>query len=198
MKNNRRKRPTKNLLVFLGSRFPKNPVYAEAAAHLGKLMVEQGWRLIYGGSNRGLMGVLAAAVLKNGGEVIEITPEAFFCIHNDFRPTQQHVLPTIRERKDMMHCKADAIIAFPGGLGTLEELVEVQSWNSSGFLDVPMVLLNTNGIWDDLLSLLDRLEREGFLYDLPKFKFSHVDAPEEALKFLSGELKKKNAKKIMT
>ncbi|MBF0323450.1 TIGR00730 family Rossman fold protein [Magnetospirillum moscoviense] len=150
--------------VFCGSSMGNRPVYAEAAAALGRLVAERGLGLVYGGGNVGLMGITANAALAAGGEVIGIIPEALMRMevgHIDL--TQLHVVGSMHERKALMADMADAFIALPGGIGTMEELFEVWTWGQLGLHPKPLGFLDVDGYFDHLHTFLDHMVAEGFL-----------------------------------
>ncbi|CAA7611662.1 conserved hypothetical protein [Magnetospirillum sp. LM-5] len=150
--------------VFCGSSMGNRPVYAEAAAALGRLVAERGLGLVYGGGNVGLMGITANAALAAGGEVIGIIPEALMRMevgHIDL--TELHVVGSMHERKAQMADMADAFIALPGGIGTMEELFEVWTWGQLGLHPKPLGFLDVDGYFDHLHTFLDHMVAEGFL-----------------------------------
>ena len=153
-----------NLCVYCGSRPGAQPGYAVAARELGRLIGEQGHGLVYGGGNVGLMGIVADAVLGAGGPVIGVIPQALVereVGHQGL--SEQLVVPDMHTRKRMMAERADAFIAMPGGIGTLEELYEVWTWRQLGYHDKPVGLLNVHGFYDALLRFMDQAVSEGFL-----------------------------------
>ena len=154
----------KNLLLFCGSSKGNDPAIAEMANNLGKYLAENNFRLIYGGGNVGLMGIIANSVMQNGGEVIGIIPE-FLMVrevgHVDV--TEFHVVKSMHERKALMCDKADLILAIPGGFGTFDELFEMLTWLQLGLHSKPIGLLNFDGFFDLLLKQLDVMVDKGFL-----------------------------------
>jgi uncharacterized protein (TIGR00730 family) len=170
-----------NICVYCGSRPGAKPAYAEAARSLGDLIAKRGHGLVYGGGDVGLMGIVADAVLAAGGPVVGVIPEAL--VQKEVghqRLTEQHVVPTMHIRKQMMAERADAFIALPGGIGTLEELYEVWTWRQLGYHDKPVGLLNVAGYFDDLLRFMDRSVSEGFL-DAAQREMPCVDTDVERL-----------------
>ncbi|MBB6004938.1 TIGR00730 family Rossman fold protein [Arcicella rosea] len=154
----------KNILVYCGSSFGQNEIYKSTAKNLGKLLAQQSLRLIYGGGSGGLMGVVADAVLENGGEVTGIIPsfmEAWEVQHKGL--TECIVVDSMHVRKQLMAERADAVIALPGGWGTLDELFEILTWRQIGLHKMPIGLLNTNGFYDDLIVMLNKMVTEGFV-----------------------------------
>lgn len=152
------------LCVYCGSSTGKRDVYVAAAGELGELLVQQEIGLVYGGSNVGIMGIIADTVLDGGGSVTGIIPNALHgkeIAHTGL--TELHVVDSMHERKSLMAILSDGFIAMPGGFGTLEEIVEVITWGQLGFHDKPCGLLNVNGYFDQLLAFLDHSREEGFL-----------------------------------
>lgn len=154
----------KSICVFAGSNPGERPDYVQAARELGRRAAERGLRVVYGGGRVGLMGELADAVLRAGGEVIGVIPEALLrkeVGHGAL--TDLRVVDTMHERKALMADLSDGVIALPGGLGTLEELFEMLTWGQLGIHKKPCGLLNAAGYYDDLLDFLDKAVREGFI-----------------------------------
>jgi len=138
-----------------------SPVYFNAAAELGKLLAENSITCINGGGIKGLMGAISNAVLENNGKVCGVIPQ--FMYDNGWVHTEiQEVIITsdMHSRKKTMADKSDACIALPGGLGTLEELLEIITWRQLGLYLKPIVILNTAGYYDNLLAMLDKADKE--------------------------------------
>jgi uncharacterized protein (TIGR00730 family) len=156
--------PSFSVCVYCGSRHGARPSYTEAARALGNAIGSRGWQLVYGGGNVGLMGEVADAVLAAGGRVVGVIPESLMqreVGHTGL--TELHVVPTMHQRKQMMAERADAFIALPGGIGTLEELYEVWTWRQLGYHRQPIGLLNIDGFYDTLLAFMQQTVDEGFL-----------------------------------
>ena len=152
-----------SLLVFCGSRTGHDPAHAELAATLGKLLAERGITLVYGGGGVGLMGVMARAALASGGSVVGIIPTTLMTAEiAQAGLTEMIVVDTLHERKALMHARADAILAIPGSIGTLDELFESMTWRELGIHDKPIWLLGPGGYWDPLVALLAHLDTTGF------------------------------------
>jgi uncharacterized protein (TIGR00730 family) len=150
--------------VYCGSNTGNNENYAEAARELAEVLVQSGIGLVYGGSSRGMMGLLADAVLAGGGEVEGVIPKSLLekeLAHDAL--TEMHVVASMHARKSMMAVLSDGFIAMPGGFGTLEEIIEILTWAQLQFHDKPCGLLNVNGYFNHLLSFLDHAEAEGFV-----------------------------------
>lgn len=170
----------KSITVFCGSSSGVRAEYAEAAKNLARLLVEKGIRLVYGGGNIGLMGIIADEVMKNGGEVIGIIPDSLDKKEVGHRGlTELRVVNSMHERKAQMAELADGFIAMPGGIGTFEEFFEILTWAQLGFHNKPCGILNIAGYYDDLLALCDNAVAEGFLRPLHrKLILDDADAQE--------------------
>ena len=153
-----------SVCVYCGSRHGARTSYTAAARAIGTAIGERGWQLVYGGGKVGLMGEVADATLAAGGRVVGVIPESLQKLevgHTGL--TELHVVPTMHVRKQMMAERADAFIALPGGIGTLEELYEVWTWQQLGYHGKPIGLLNVDGYYDDLLRFMGHTVAEGFL-----------------------------------
>lgn len=154
----------KSITVFCGSSSGFRQEYAEAAKNLAHQLVKENIRLVYGGGRVGLMGIIADEVMKKGGEVIGIIPEALDKKEVAHRGiTELRVVSSMHERKAMMAELADGFIAMPGGIGTFEEFFEILTWAQLGFHDKPCGILNVANYYDGLLALCDNAVNEGFL-----------------------------------
>ena len=154
----------KNICVFCGSSSGRGSAYKQQAVKLGILLAKNNIRLIYGGGNIGLMGVIADTVLVAGGEVTGVIPEQIKKIeiaHNSL--TEMHVVKSMDERKVLMTKLSDAFIAMPGGYGTLDELFEVLSLNQLSIISKPCGILNVEGYFNHLLKYLDHGVEEKFI-----------------------------------
>ncbi|KAA1424196.1 TIGR00730 family Rossman fold protein [Nocardioides antri] len=154
------------LAIFLGSRDGSEPRFAEQAYDVGAQLATRGIELVYGGGGSGLMGRLSQGVLDGGGRVYGVIPR--FMVEREWgrlhEPgVQMHVVDTMHERKAMMTERAEAFLTLPGGLGTLEELFEVWTWQTLSLHSKPVGLLNTDGFWDPLVDTLRRLADNGFM-----------------------------------
>jgi uncharacterized protein (TIGR00730 family) len=150
--------------VYCGSRAGADPAHAKAARLIGQIIGQRGWQLVYGGGRVGLMGVVADAVLAAGGRVVGVIPRKLRereVGHDDL--TEIHVVDTMHQRKQMMAERANAFLALPGGIGTLEELFEVWTWRQIGYHDQPIGLLNVAGFYDGLLDFMRTTVDSGFL-----------------------------------
>jgi len=154
----------RRLCVFLGSNTGRRPEYEQAAGALGTLLAQQGIALVYGGASVGLMGALADAALKAGGEVIGVIPQRL--VDKEIAHTglsDLRIVGSMHERKALMAELSDGFIALPGGAGTLEELFEVWTWAQLGSHAKPCAMLNVEGYFDRLLGFLDHSVEESFM-----------------------------------
>lgn len=153
-----------SLCVYCGSRPGDDQRYVDAANEVGTWIGRRGGRLVYGGGNNGLMGVVADATLAAGGTVVGVIPESLvvkeFAKHDC---TELHVVQSMHQRKQMMAERADAFLALPGGIGTFEELFEVWTWRQLGYHDKPIGLLNVAGYYDALRVFLSQSVNAGFM-----------------------------------
>ena len=152
------------ICVYCGSNTGSNPAYVKAAILLADALFDRDIELVYGGASVGTMGALADAVLARGGYVHGVIPKMLLekeIAHEGL--TELHVVTSMHERKSMMAALADGFIALPGGLGTLEELVEMLTWGQLHFHNKPCGVLNVRGYFNKLLELLDHMRDEGFL-----------------------------------
>ena len=174
-----------NICVFCGSGAGFHPVYSESAAKLGFLFAKASVRLVYGGGNIGLMGILADAVMNAGGKVTGVIPRFLMEKEVGHRGiTDLEVVESMHQRKQRMADLADAFIALPGGWGTLEEISEILTWKQLGLINQRVVLLNTNHFFDPLLDQMRLMVKEGFLQP-GYFDFLHVEkTPEQILSLL--------------
>ena len=157
-----------SICVYCGSQPGDDPVYRQAARILGRAMAENGIDLIYGGGTKGLMGAVADAVMSNGGKAVGIIPE-FLMDKEASRQelgqlTELHVTRDMHERKHMMFERSDAFVTLPGGIGTLEEIVEIMTWAQLGRHTKPMVFANISGFWDPLNALIGHMRDAGFIH----------------------------------
>ena len=168
--------------VFCGSSLGADPVYAAAAANLGRLLAAEELTLVYGGARVGLMGAVADAALGAGGQAIGVLPDFLKrkeVEHN--RLTELVIVSSMHERKARMAALADAFIALPGGMGTLEEFCEIVTWAQLNLHEKPCGLLNVQGYYDPLLEFVDRMIDEGFVREKHKGLVLSAEAPETLL-----------------
>jgi uncharacterized protein (TIGR00730 family) len=154
----------KSICVYCASGPGNDPAFIEAATKLGRILAENGVRLVYGGGSVGLMGALAESVLDHGGAVTGVIPD--FLVNREhmlLRVQERVITRDMHERKRVMFERADAFVALPGGVGTLEELVEQLTWAQLGRHKKPILILNVARFWDPLCQLLDQMERLDFI-----------------------------------
>ncbi|WP_306145241.1 TIGR00730 family Rossman fold protein [Roseibium sp. MMSF_3412] len=169
----------KSICVFCGSSFGTRTAYAETALETGRLIAEQGYRLVYGGAKVGLMGTVADGALKAGGEVIGVLPRALEekeLAHEGLN--ELHLVSSMHERKALMADLSDAFIALPGGAGTLEEIFEVWTWGQLGYHRKPCGFLNVEGYYDQLIAFLDHQTREAFTKQAMREMVQIADTPQ--------------------
>lgn len=154
----------KNIAVFCGSSFGKNDIYTEQAELLGEAIAKKGLGLVYGGAKVGLMGVIANAALDAGGKVIGVLPrflQTKEIAHTEL--TELILVDTMHDRKAKMSELCDGVIAIPGGYGTMEEFFELLTWGQLGLHKKPVAILNINGFYNGLITLIDNMVNQGFL-----------------------------------
>ncbi len=154
----------RRVCVYCGSNTGNRPAYAAAARELADVLVRHELELVYGGADKGIMGILADTVLELGGKVHGVIPKMLTdreIAHQGL--TELHVVASMHERKTMMAALSDGFVAMPGGFGTLEEIVEIITWGQLRFHDKPCGLLNVDGYFDHLLAYFDHANKEGFL-----------------------------------
>ena len=159
-------KPAFSLCVYCGSRPGTSPEFAAVARQVGAWIGANGGQLVYGGGHNGLMGVVADATLAAGGRVVGVIPKAL--VDKEWAHqgcTELHIVDTMHERKRIMAEHADAFLALPGGIGTLEEFFEVWTWRQLGYHDKPVGLLNQAGYYDHLLAFLAASVKNGFMND---------------------------------
>jgi uncharacterized protein (TIGR00730 family) len=154
----------KTVCVYCGSGPGNDPRFVEAAIAFGKALAENGIRLVYGGGSIGLMGAVATSVLDHGGTVTGIIPDFLTIRENALKRVQEMIVtPDMHERKRLMFERSDAFVALPGGIGTLEELVEQLTWQQLGRHAKPILIANIAGFWEPLLALLMHMRATQFI-----------------------------------
>ena len=166
----------RSICVYCGSGLGKNPVYTAAAQTLGKALAEQGIGLVYGGGGLGLMGEIARTTLDHGGRVTGIIPRFLTRKEHMLREVDELIVTDgMHERKRLMFERSDAFVALPGGVGTLEELVEQLTWVQLGRHSKPVIIANIEGFWDTFLNLLTYMKADGFIRPGVDVRFTVVD-----------------------
>ena len=172
----------RSVCVYCGSSPGRNEIYAKAGHLLGRSIAKAGLRLVYGGGTKGIMGAVAEGALKAGGKVTGIIPR--FLINKEATETaldrldELLITDNMHERKHRMFEKSDAFVALPGGIGTVEEIVEIMTWGQLGHHRKPIVFGNINGFWDPMLSLLDHMAAEGFIHTAKRVQPLVINDPE--------------------
>jgi uncharacterized protein (TIGR00730 family) len=152
------------ICVYCGSSPGTDPAFVEAARDFGKILAHSGIRLVWGGGSVGLMGAIASSVIEHGGAATGIIPEFLTAKERPRRLAQEQIITRdMHERKSTMFDRADAFVALPGGIGTLEELIEQMTWAQLGRHKKPILIANINGFWDPLLSLLAHMRVAGLV-----------------------------------
>jgi hypothetical protein len=172
----------KTICVYCGSGPGTNPRFVEAATALGKILAENDIRLVYGGGSIGLMGAVAKSTLDHGGAVTGIIPEFLRGRENALARVQEMIVtPDMHERKRLMFERSDAFVALPGGIGTLEELVEQMTWQQLGRHNKPILLANIDGFWEPLLALLTHMRVTQFIRPTLTVEVLQADRVEDIL-----------------
>src|SRR3982751_1451882 len=174
-----------SVAVFCGSKSGSNPLFAQHTSELGKLLARLKLKLIYGGGSTGLMGLIADAVLAEGGSATGIIPQVLVeWEHQHKGLTELAVVPDMHSRKKMMYDRCDAAIVLPGGFGTLDELFEMLTWNQLKIHNKQIYFLNTAGFYDPLYHHMTHMSKEGFLYDPIEERVHLCATPAEVMDML--------------
>ena len=174
-----------NVCVYCGSATGADPAFEQAAVTLGRALAAADVGLVYGGGGRGLMGKLAHAVLDSGGRVTGIIPDFLTDRDKTLREAQEHVVvPDMHTRKMMMFERADAFVALPGGVGTLEELVEQLTWVQLARHTKPVLIADIAGFWRPLVALLEHMREHGFIWSATELRYLVAEQPEDILPML--------------
>lgn len=187
----------KTICVYCGSGSGTNPHFIESAKAFGKVLAENGIRLVYGGGSIGMMGAVATSTLDHGGSVTGIIPDFLTMRENALSRVQEMIVtPDMHERKRLMFERSDAFVALPGGVGTLEELVEQMTWQQLGRHSKPILLANIEGFWEPLLALMTHMHATQFIRPglavevlkaervediLPRLRAAAAMVPDEAM-----------------
>lgn len=179
----------KSVCVYCGSRAGAMPAYSADASALGTALANEGWRLVYGAGDVGLMGDVARAAQQAGGDTFGVIPTHL--VNREVGKTdltRYVVTETMHERKKVMFMNADAVVVLPGGAGSLDELFEVLTWRQLGLHDKPILILNTAGYWTPLLALVQHVIDQGFAAPGLADFLTVVDTPEAAMSALRAGL----------
>ena len=175
------------ICVYCGSGTGSDPAFLDCARALGHALADQGIGLVYGGGNIGLMGAVAHAVLERGGHVTGIIPDFLKARERLLEEVQETIIvPDMHTRKRLMFEKADAFVALPGGIGTLEELVEQMTWAQLGRHNKPILMLNIKGFWKPLLVLLAHMREQGFIRPGLELNYFVAERVEEVVPMLKA------------
>ena len=181
----------KTVCVYCGSGPGTDPRFVEAAIALGKNLAENGVRLVYGGGSLGLMGAVASSVLDNGGSVTGIIPDFLTLRENALKRVQEMIVtPDMHERKRLMFERSDAFVALPGGIGTLEELVEQLTWQQLGRHSKPILIANIANFWEPLLGLLTHMRSTQFIRPTLAIEILKAERVEDILPRLQAAANK--------
>jgi uncharacterized protein (TIGR00730 family) len=184
------RRDLASVCVYCGSSDGADPAFVDCAQALGRLLAEAGIRLIWGGGAAGLMGTVARAVLANGGRVTGIIPQ--FLVDRELAfdgADEMIVTDDMHVRKRQMFERADAFVALPGGIGTLEELVEQMTWAQLGRHRKPILIANIAGFWDPLLALIDHMRDNGFIRPQWEVKPLVATTIDDVIPMLQGAMR---------
>ncbi|MEX6505474.1 TIGR00730 family Rossman fold protein [Jiella sp. M17.18] len=164
----------RSVCVYCGSSAGRDPLYIDSGRALGHAIAEAGLRLVYGGGTRGIMGAVSDGVVAAGGKVTGIIPRFLIDMEATERELKRLdelvVTEDMHERKQLMFQRSDAFVALPGGIGTLEELVEIMTWSQLGRHEKPIVIADIGGFWQPLSALFDHMNAEGFIHRAEQVK----------------------------
>lgn len=172
----------RSICVYCGSSPGRDKAYLQAGHALGRSIAQSGLRLVYGGGTKGIMGAVAEGTLKAGGQVLGIIPR--FLMNKEAteaalaRLHELVITENMHQRKHKMFEESDAFVALPGGIGTVEEIVEIMTWAQLGHHRKPVVFVNINGFWNPMLAMLDHMANEGFIHTAHKVKLRVIDDAE--------------------
>jgi uncharacterized protein (TIGR00730 family) len=173
-----------SLAVFCGSKNGVDGMYTQHAQQLGKLMAENDIEMIYGGGSSGIMGIVADAVMQHNGKVTGIIPHVLVEWERQHHGISELIVADdMHVRKKKMYERCDAAIILPGGFGTLDELFEMLTWNQLSIHDKRIFILNSGGFFDHLLAHIERLEKQGFLYETAKERITVLSEPSQFIQY---------------
>ncbi|MEM6667170.1 MAG: TIGR00730 family Rossman fold protein [Pseudomonadota bacterium] len=178
----------KSVCVYCGSSNEVGPAYLRLATELGRTLAQKGLRLVYGGGGVGLMGACARAAHGDGGEVLGIIPRFLLDREKLYDDVEHRIVDDMHTRKQMMFDESDAFITLPGGIGTLEEAVEMLSWARLGLHAKPMAFLDEDGFWDPFFELMDHIIDGKFTPEEFRAALVHADTQEMALAALEDRI----------
>ena len=168
-----RQRSNQSICVFAGAAAGKTPQYAEHARRLGGMLAARQFDFVYGGGRTGLMGEFAAGALEAGGHVTGIIPRFLDNLEVGNKTVQElEIVENMHDRKAKMYNQANAFVILPGGLGTMDEMMEVLTWNQLGLINTPVFILNIDGYWDSIIAMLEHATQAGFVHSKGLYHFS--------------------------
>ena len=175
----------KSICVYCGSQSGNQTEFIQSATLLGKELANNNTRLVYGGGSRGIMGAVSQSVIDNGGNVLGIIPDFLLPKEGEWDQSSHNleivITQNMHERKQKMFEESDAFIALPGGIGTLEEIVEIITWAQLGRHEKPIAFLNTNGFWNPMLELIEHMKHTGFIHTANKIQPIIIDQAEDVI-----------------
>lgn len=176
----------KSVCLFCGSSDASDPAYTEAAREFGEETARAGWRLVYGGGGVGLMGASARGAHEAGGRVLGVMPGFLRSRERLFDEVETLIVPSMHDRKTIMYDQSDAFVVAPGGVGTLEEVIEVLSWKRLDLHSKPVIFLNLNGFWEPLLAVMEHSIAEGMTPASFREAWVVCDTVEAAIAAMQG------------
>jgi len=175
-----------SIAVFCGSKFGEKPIFEKVARQLGQLLAEQGLRLVYGGGDVGLMGVVANAAVEHDGEVLGVIPDFLMQVEGRNAVAEQIEVKSMHERKAIMAEQSDGFMILPGGYGTMDEFFEILTWRQLQLHHKPIGILNVDGYYNHLIALFDKMMAEAFLSPTNRNLFIVESTPEALLKAMQA------------
>ena len=177
--------PVKSLAVFCGSKNGNNPLYLQHAIEIGALLAKHKITLVYGGGNVGIMGKLADTVMANGGKVVGIIPKVLLEWEREHgNITELIISDDMHARKKSLYEMCDAALILPGGFGTMDELFEILTWNQLSIHDKKIFILNSSGFYNHIISHIQQLKEEKFLYEKAEKSITILNEPSDLVKYL--------------
>lgn len=177
----------KSICVFCGSSQGNHPRYVKLAKATGRAISDKGFRFVYGGGSLGLMGASARAAFDNGGQVLGIIPDFLVHAEGAFKEAEHRIVPNMHVRKMEMYQESDAFIILPGGIGTIEEAVEVMSWMRLQLHQKPIIFVSDDNYWDPILNLINHTIDLKFTPEWLRDDLHGATNPESALKIIERE-----------
>lgn len=176
----------KSVAVFCGSHTGKNPLFVQHVKELGKLLAMLNMKVVYGGGQKGLMGVLADSVLKNEGQIMGIIPELLIEAELQHKGLSElAIVPDMHTRKKMIYERSGAVIVLPGGFGTMDEFFEILTWNQLKIHHKKIYILNSDGFYNNLQKHISSMQKEGFLQEELLEVIQFCDSPVEIFNKIS-------------